>query len=350
MNILHLTPDFNYSDGRSYYVYLLLKYFRKRGHNVFLMTNSGNSFNRLDESGIPYNADESLSRKSNFPGSLSKIAEKANALNINIIHSHHRYFELLADSVKRKTKVRTVFTSLSIVDKRFFVEYRSERIIAVSNCIKEMLLKKFRVNENKITVIPNFADSEDYTPGYKTFPEHSICILAIGRFHSDKNFETLIEAVSLVRGYNLKLLLIGDGPEKNKYEKLIKKLSVNAELIPPAGDLRIYFNKADICVLTSVRDPLPGFMLQSGLHGKPFIGSDTDGISEVIRDSVNGLLFEKKNSAMLAEKIEYIIKNKTSAFQYAVNLQKLVIDKFTEKTVIPEIENLYANLLGSDPN
>lgn len=341
MNILHLTPDFNYSDGRSYYVYLLLKYFKKKGHNVFLMTNRGDSFDRLSESGIPYNADASLSRKTSFVSSLKKISEKVDSLNIDIIHSHHRYFELLANSMKRKRKVNTVFTSLSIVDKRFYVEYKSDKIIAVSNCIRDMLVNKFNVNDNKISLIPNFVDSEEYSDKRKTFPDDSFCILSAGRFHSDKNYETLIKAVSLISGHRIKLILIGEGPEKNIYETLIKQYSIDAELIPPQKDLKKYFDIADMCVLSSVRDPLPGFMLQSGLHRKPFIGSDTDGIAEVIENNNNGLLFEKKNEHELSEKIKFFIENRQTALNCADNLNKLVFEKFSERTVIPQIEYLY---------
>ena len=100
-----------------------------------------------------------------------------------------------------------------------------------------------------------------------------------------------------------------------------------------------------MCVLSSVRDPLPGFMLQSGLHRKPFIGSDTDGIAEVIENNNNGLLFEKKNEHELSEKIKFFIDNKQTALNCADNLNKLVFEKFTERTVIPQIENLYQSFL-----
>ena len=346
MNILHLTPDFNYSDGRSYYVYLLLKYFRKKGHSVFLMTNGGDSLERLSESGIPFNVDASLSRKTSFVSSVKKIIGKVESLNIDIIHSHHRYFELLANTARKKVKVKTVFTSLSIVDKRFYVEFRSDRIIAVSNCIREMLINKFKVDENKISTIPNFADSEDYSDKRRTFPDDSFCILSVGRFHKDKNFETLIKAISEIRSHRIKLILIGEGPEKSKYENLIEQYLINAELIQPQKDLKKYFDTADICILPSVRDPLPGFMLQSGLYCKPFIGSDTDGISEVIQNNINGLLFEKKNSAELAAKIMFFIENKISAIKCADNLNRLITDNFTERTVIPQIEKLYLSSLN----
>ncbi len=48
LNILHITPDFNYACGRSYYVYLLSKYLSRK-HNVTVLTNGGDSLERLEE-------------------------------------------------------------------------------------------------------------------------------------------------------------------------------------------------------------------------------------------------------------------------------------------------------------
>jgi len=70
MNILHITPDFNYACGRSYYVYLLLKYFRQAKHNVLLATNDGDSFDRIGELDIPITTVKGLKSKS--PLSLAR--------------------------------------------------------------------------------------------------------------------------------------------------------------------------------------------------------------------------------------------------------------------------------------
>ncbi|MBK8551312.1 MAG: glycosyltransferase family 4 protein [Ignavibacteria bacterium] len=381
MNILHLTPDFNYSDGRSYYVYLILKYLKKAGHNVFLCTNDGDSFDRLEDQGIPVFINESLSRKSSFLKSAKYISDIAETHNIDILHSHHRYYELLANSLIKKNKIRTVFTALSIVDKRFFVEYKSDRIIAVSNCVRDVLIKKFNVNENKIFLIPNFVDSEEVVNRESSIgnrqseignrkseignretdvvnrqssivnrelsrANNKINILSVGRFHRDKDFETLFKAIALLKDYKIKLTLIGEGEEKDRYENIIKLNDLNAELIPPQRDLNQFFNNADLCVLTSIRDPLPGFMLQSGLHKKPFIGSDVDGISEVIINEKNGLTFEMRNEIQLSEKIVMFVNNADLAKRCAKNLNELVTRKYTEKTVMPEIEKLYISLLS----
>jgi glycosyltransferase involved in cell wall biosynthesis len=287
----------------------------------------------------------------------------------------------LANSVNKKKKVHTVFTALSLVDKRYFVEYKSDRIIAVSNCVKDMLIKRFNVDVDKISLIPNFVDSEEVDRESSIVNRESkvisressivnressivnreskvmsressmanrqsetVNILSVGRFHKEKNYETLLKAIALLKEYKIKLILVGEGDEKEKYESIIKSKSLDVELMAPQRDLTQFFKDADICILTSIRDPLPTFMLQSGLHKKPFIGSDVDGIPEVIKNGENGLLFGKKHEFELSEKIKLFIEDKLLAEKCAGNLNRLVSEKYTEKTVIPEIEKLYKGL------
>ncbi len=352
--ILQLTPDFNYSDGRSYYVYLLLKYLNRSGHKAALCTNGGNSFDRLNDEGIQVYTFPNLLKKSYFPESVKFISGIIEQEKIDIIHSHHRYLELLSLTAARGKNVHTVFTALSIVDRRYFVEYKSEKIIAVSNAVRDMLIKRFSVNKKRISLIPNFTDSEEIKENVnpestkykklKKLPAGQTAILSIGRFHKEKNYETLLNAVSLLKKYDIKLIFVGEGSEKSGYDKIISRSELNAEFFPPQRNLKEFFEISDICILTSVRDPFPGFMLQSGLHRKAFIGADTDGISEMIRNGKNGLLFKKRNEHELAEKIKLFMENDLLAAECADNLYREVLDKYTEKSVIPEIEDLYTGL------
>ncbi|MEO8209593.1 MAG: glycosyltransferase family 4 protein, partial [bacterium] len=266
-SILHLTPDFNYADGRSYYVYLLLKYFKLNGHEVFLCTNKGDSLERAEELGIRIFTFPNLSVRTSFLKSVKFLSEIVSQNRINIIHTNHRYYELIANAFSKSSDIHTVFTALSIVDKRFFVEYKSERIIAVSNSVKEMLVKKFGVNENKITIIPNFVDSDEVSTQSSGKTElksgilnrksveagKQIIILSIGRFHKDKNYETLLDALTILKDNNLKLILVGEGEEKDRYKKLIKKNCLDVEFFGPQRNLKEFFDISDICILSSIR-------------------------------------------------------------------------------------------------
>ena len=347
LRILHITPDFNYVDGRSYYVSLLLKYLKKSGHFVHLATNGGDSLERAnnDVSIIP-----AMSSRYSFVSSVSKLTGLVKQHKIDIIHSHHRYYELLANSVPGKNH-KTVSTALSIVDKRYFVDYKSDKIIAVSNAVREMLLKKFGVKEDRIEIIPNFVDSEEIQTGNQNQAElshkrNTFTILSAGRFHPEKDRMTMLKAMALLNDRNIKLILIGDGEEETTLRKFANTKKINVEFIPPQTHLDKFFNIADMCILTSVRDPLPSFMLQSGLHGKPFAGTNIDGIAEVVTNGITGILFPAKDEKSVAEAISYLMTHPEDSNKMAGNLHKLIMRHYTERTVIPKIERLYNSLLS----
>ncbi len=355
LNILHITPDFRYACGRSYYVFLLLKYLKQNNHNVFLITNGGDSFDRLQDYDIPYLEAKSLMSKNpvSYARAISLLRDFVIKKNIDIIHTHHRYCELLAVQVSkiiRKKKVRTVFTSLSLVKRKYKIEYRSDKIIAVSNSIYRMLTERFGIDKNKIEIIPNFTDTEELneleTGSDSPVDDDSYFdILAIGRFHKDKNFGILLKAIDLLKDYSIRLILIGEGDRFIEYKSFIHKHRLLVKIVVPQKKLTKYFLAADICVLPSVRDPFPNFMLQSGLHKKPFIGTRVDGIAELIRDRVNGLLFESGNAKELAQKIKLFKEDKILAMDCSENLYIDVINNYTQEFALPKIEKLYRQVL-----
>lgn len=354
-NILHITPDFNYACGRSYYAFLLLKYFRQRKHNVLLLTNKGDSIDRLVENNIPFVLNSSIHSKGpiTFTKNLNYITNLIKEHEIDVIHTHHRYSELLAVQaarLSRKKRVKTVFTSLSIVNRKYNLEYKSDMIIAVSYTIKNMLLNKFKLKKEKVTLIPNFTDTDELNE-LETLAEGAhdhdkfFNVLSVGRFHTDKNYETLLTALKLLNDSSVRLILVGEGDLLENYRSSIRKDKLNVEIVSPQKSLLPYFLNASVCVLPSNRDPFPSFMLQSGLHKKPFIGANIDGIAELIRNNFNGLLFDNNSALELAYKIYQFKTDKALAKRCASNLHNRVVNRYTQEFIIPKIERLYRDLV-----
>jgi glycosyltransferase involved in cell wall biosynthesis len=85
-------------------------------------------------------------------------------------------------------------------------------------------------------------------------------------------------------------------------------------------------------------------MLQSGLHRRPFIGANVDGIGQLIKDGNNGLLFKSGDSGELAEKIRLFKSDKFLADSCAHKLSDYVKNNYTQNTIIPKIAALYDRL------
>ena len=151
--------------------------------------------------------------------------------------------------------------------------------------------------------------------------------------------------MKIINNNNFSLILVGEGDNDIDYKRYISRHNLNVEIIVPQKNLIQYFLVADLCVLPSERDPFPNFMLQAGLHKKPFIGANVDGIGELISDGVNGLLFKSGDENELAEKIMKFAGNPDFAACCANNLHKDVVNNYTQEFIIPKIRKLYNSLL-----
>jgi glycosyltransferase involved in cell wall biosynthesis len=349
LNILLISPDFNYCCGRSKYFYLLSKYLTKRGHKVHFITNGGDSLERLNNLSIEQTTIKRLHSLNPFHilTTLIRLKKLINFNNIDVVHTNHRMTEILITLLRifSKCKAKSVITVLSILKRKYGIEYKSEHIIAVSQSVKNNLIRIFSVNPSHITVIPHFIEDATASNNHDIDSEKRI-IFSAGRFHPEKNYIVLLKAVNRIPEENLKVVLIGQGKEKKLYKDYARLNNIDLEIIEPMDDLSELFNKSTLCVLPSSTDPFPHFMLETGIHKKPFIGSDVDGMGELIIEKINGLKFENNNDADLAEKIKLFLNNEELAVQCSDNLFDTIKRIYSPDNIIKQIEDLYYQALS----
>lgn len=322
MNILLLSPNFNYSCGVSKHVYLLLKHSKDNAQiKYFFITNGGDSLSRLDELGIKYKKIKFSSGIKNlfyFIPNYFFVKKYCIKNNINIIHTHHRYPEFISYLVSRTLNIKTVTTVHSYVDGYSLLSFKSYRIIAVSNYIKKMLTEKFKVEENKVSLLYNFIEAPKTINLEKIqkirnkygFNANDFIVLFVGRISYVKGIDILVKAFRKLNrsNDNLRLIIIGKETDNSLKEQTINT-EENIYVIESQADIENYYAISSVIVLPSRVDPFPYVMLDAGLYNKAFIGSNTGGIAEFIEDGKDGLLFEPGNINQLCEKIFALYHN-----------------------------------------
>ncbi len=336
------------TDGRSYYTYLLLKHLPAFNIECLLLTDSDSDTTIPDSLNIKiFKSDISSKNPFAIFRNVNLINKIQSDFSIDIIHNFHRFTELITLLAQSKNKnFKSAMTVLSIVNKKYFLEYRSDALICVSKGLRNILLNEYKRPDKNVTVIHPFVSTDEIRISDKTQSEN-FTIYADGRFHFEKDFITLLKAINQLKDCSIKLILVGTGEEEANLKSFAEENNLNVEFIKPKYDRSEFFNQADLCVLPSVRDPFPLFMLLAGAYKKPFIGANTDGIAELIVDGINGFLFEKQNYIELAEKINFIKNNKQVAVSLSENLNNDVSSSYTEKKSIPAIINIYKNLTNN---
>lgn len=167
-------------------------------------------------------------------------------------------------------------------------------------------------------------------------------ILSIGRLTRQKNFLLLIRAFKeILKEYsNLKLVILGEGEERKKIEKLIKKLSLNNHIFLEGYKKNIfnYLYNCECYVSSSLYED-PGFsLIESGFLNKFVIAADSNtGPSEILNQSENGFLFKNDDKESLVNK--YFEFKKLGNKE--IKSKKLKLKKFSKNfSVFSHFQNL----------
>lgn len=194
----------------------------------------------------------------------------------------------------------------------------SDEIIVNSYEFKRNIKKKFNLNSKVIynpldkDKIIKFSKKKISFPFFKN--KKCVKIINYGRLTDQKNHILLLKAILKVKNrINLRLLIAGDGPEKDKIKHFINKKNLTKEvkLMNFLNNPYPYLRMSDIFILTSNFEGLPNVLLESQTLKKVIISSDcSSGPKEILKNGRFGYLFKTGDSTNLAKKILECIKNK----------------------------------------
>lgn len=357
--ILHLTPDFNYSCGRSKLVFLYLKYFsNKENYEIHLITNGGDSLERLNE--IPLLKFQRLAFSTGlknifYYNRFYKVLKNYIIENkINLIHTHHRFPELVSVKIAEEMNIKTITSAHSFVKGFKGISYKSDKIISVSNSVTFSLVKNFNIKEEKVITLYNPVEEfQELKPDEKEKIKREIGIkpnqkilLFMGRINYNKGYDKLIQAYKIVYRKDPDTIFIMCGKVEDKsFAELRTRLTVPLLIIPPLKDNKVLYQISQLVILPSRIDPFPFVMIEAGSNKKPFIGGNTGGIAEFIEDGVNGLLVDPENENELVDKILFLLNNEKKAAELGNNLYKKVNEKCDYNKYFGRVEEIYNSLL-----
>jgi glycosyltransferase involved in cell wall biosynthesis len=194
-----------------------------------------------------------------------------------------------------------------------FIVSNSYRIITVSSDLREKLISLCPEAEAKIEVMPmgTFAHRSSEP---KASPSSGIALF-LGRLVEIKGVEVLIRAAREVAG--IRLLIAGDGPQKEALEQLARQLSVDARFLGRVGadEKSRLLSACDVVVIPSLvlrggrTEGTPVVCLEAMAAGRVVIASRAGGLSELIAHGYNGLLFTPGNHQMLAGLLKLVLSD-----------------------------------------
>jgi glycosyltransferase involved in cell wall biosynthesis len=334
----------------------LVENLRARGHEVTVLSSSSGSDLVVRSLKIPY---------SPIPLSFPKIKAQ-------VYHSHvpSPFFSRKMDEIAEKegkphvityhndvivpTRVngwvipRSIGSGIERVNEFIVTKLleKADLIIATTKSYAESspVLSKFM---EKVKIVPNGVEVGEFRPG-KSAGEREPIVLYVGRLVAYKGVTTLIEAVREVqRELDASLVIIGDGEDRKRFERLTRELNVNATFMGVLSKREVaeWMQKARVLVLPSF-SRLEAFgivLLEAMSCSTPVISANIPGPSEIALHG--GMTFNDVSE--LSEKIKEILKRDQLATRFGRAGRKAVEEKFSWEVVTNKIEEIYNELLST---
>ena len=193
------------------------------------------------------------------------------------------------------------------------------------------------VGEERVHYLPNFVSEKKGQPiGRKKLhtPRDVPLIVALGRLHANKAFDTLFRAVQ--RLSDVYVWLAGEGPEKDTLETLSEELGVRPRIrfLGWRNDVENLLASADLFVCPSRHEPLGNVVLEAWAQGLPVIAADSIGPGTLIEHLKNGMLTPVDDHRSMAEAIRHMLKNQAERERMAKAGRDVFRASFTEAAVV----------------
>lgn len=221
-----------------------------------------------------------------------------------------------------------------------FLYPKADKIIAVSQGVAENIAASAKIDQNLIEVIYNPVITEQLKEKVNEeipFPKEANTkyILSVGRLSKEKDFATLINAFEKVHDVICsKLIIIGEGPEREKLENLISKKNLENSISLSGFSANPYatLKHGDLFVLSSLTEGLPTVIIEALYCGVPVISTDCpSGPREILENGKFGKLVSVGDESELASEIlrtldESVDKEKLKARSLRFSSENAVIN------------------------
>ncbi len=237
---------------------------------------------------------------------------------------------------------------------------RYERVICVSDDLFESCLA-IGVPAKKCLLIENGIDEVEYrrrltTPEAKArlgLPGDGILIGAVGRLAEEKGFDLLVRAlpVLLGRGLEVHLVIVGEGGERSRLERLAAEQGVAGRVRLPGWqtDVRDYYEAMDVFALSSHREGLPNVLLEAMALEVPVVATRVNGVPRLVQHGRNGLLVEPGNLGGLVDALEVMATDAGRRSGFRAAGRETIERHYSFAKRMTRIARVYDELLGIGP-
>jgi N-acetyl-alpha-D-glucosaminyl L-malate synthase BshA len=302
----------------------------------------------------------------------TKLVNTIKKYNIDILHVHyaipHAYAGYMAKKMLKEDgydiKMMTTLhgTDITLVGSHSFYKgavnfsiNKSDMVTSVSQSLKEDTLRIFDI-KNEINVIPNFIDFENLNDKNPDCTRHMMAdddeaiITHVSNLRPVKRIEDVVQVFAkILQKRKAKLIIIGDGPERDKAVNIAIDLGVREKIIfmGKSDDIEKILCFSDLFLLPSEKESFGLAALEAMAHKVPVISTNTGGLPEVNIHGESGFLSDVGDVEDMAKNAVKILETQEIHEQFRKKARERAL-KFDITHIIKNYEDLYKEMLISE--
>ncbi len=299
----------------------------------------------------------------------SKLVAMIKLHDIEILHVHyaipHAYAAYMAKQMLKEDGIEIPIvttlhgTDITLVGShpnyKTAVEFsinNSDEVTTVSHSLKKDTLRLFNIRKD-IKVVHNFIDVDKYAKAQKeecvrgnlARPDQKI-LTHISNFRPVKRIQDVVEIFYKVqKAIDAKLLMVGDGPERDVAEKKVIELGISDKVIflGNSSEVDKILCLSDLFLLPSETESFGLAALEAMAANTPVISTNSGGLAEVNSDGVTGYLSNVGNTEEMAQNAISILENDERLNAFKENAFKFS-QQFSLETILPQYEDIYRSV------
>ncbi|MCK4518550.1 MAG: glycosyltransferase family 4 protein [Candidatus Omnitrophica bacterium] len=282
----------------------------------------------------------------------------------DIAHNYLGKAELIGTLSARLAGIRNIITTKHFINPAYtfrsplkkylsllghkFINSLNSKIITVSESVREVTVKREKVDSSKVITIHNGTDIESKdavkSAGFK--------IGTLSRLSEEKGIEYLIEAMpQILKKYpNVECLIAGRGPLEHRLKQKADALGLGdkVKFVGFVDDIKGFLDRLDVFVLSATEEPFGLAVVEAQMRGKAVVAVDAGGPKEIVINGKSGLLVPPKDPKSLADGVISLFDNREYAYQLAFEGKKRAKEFFTADRMARETTKVYEELLNPD--
>jgi glycosyltransferase involved in cell wall biosynthesis len=250
-------------------------------------------------------------------------------LGIPSVMTRHVMFEPFTNL---KTRLRAQLVLLS-------ARYGADRVIAVSEAVRQQFARQARLPLERIETVYNGIELEKFNTRAKRaqtraalgWAQDAPIVIMVAVLRGGKGHDVLLEALPRLRENvpNVQIMLVGDGEERALLERMVAPHGDVVHLLGQRMDVPELLGASDVLVLPSWSEALPTVLIEAGAAGLPCVATDVGGTREIVVDGETGYVIPKGDSTALAARLTDLLTDSARARQMGEAALRRVAQLFT---------------------